>query len=39
MLGSPQGLQKLLELRLPRTSSAVSELKRSLVAERLGGDS
>jgi hypothetical protein len=39
MLGLQQGLQKLFGLRLLQRSSAASEPKRLLVAERLSGDS
>jgi len=39
MLDFQQGLQKLFGLRLLLRSSAASELKRLLVAERLNGDS
>ena len=38
MLSLQQGLQKLFGLRLLQRSSAVSELRRSPVAERLSGD-
>jgi hypothetical protein len=38
MLALQQGVQKLFGLRLLQKSSAASELKRLLVAERLSGD-